>query len=160
MASSSLKKVRRAARELALNIIYQADSCGVPFDEAMETALEFADLSDLEAKSEDQAEAARDYAKLLAVGVRSHLDELDKHIAGLAQGWPIDRQPAVDRNILRIALYEIIFVESVPPVVAVDEAVELAKKYSTAESGKFVNGVLAGYLREHKEVTEEEESGS
>ena len=145
MPTSSLKKQRRAARELALNVLYQVDTCAMPFDEALETALEFADLSELEAKGEAVAQEARDYARLLAVGVREHRAELDKHISGLAQGWPLDRQPAVDRNILRLALYEITRVESVPPIVAVDEAVELAKKYSTAESGKFVNGVLAGY---------------
>lgn len=138
-----------------MNILYQVDTCGMPFDEALETALEFADLSDLEAKSESSADEARDYARLLAVGVKEHRTELDGHISGLAQGWPLDRQPSVDRNILRLALYEIIRVDSVPPVVAIDEAVELAKKYSTAESGKFVNGVLAGFLREHKDLLEE-----
>ncbi|MCE5200403.1 MAG: transcription antitermination factor NusB [Armatimonadota bacterium] len=143
-----MKKTRRAARELALNILYQWDTCGVPFDEALGTALEFADLSSLDARGEGPAEEARSYAALLSSGVRAHLAELDSHIAKLAEGWPPDRQPAVDRNILRIAIYEIKHVDSVPPVVAVDEAVELAKKFSTKESGKFVNGVLAGFLRE------------
>lgn len=144
-----IKTARRAARELALNIIYQVDATGMPFDEALETALEFSDLSDIH-----KAEEARDYARLIATGVRSKRSELDEIIASLAQDWPLDRQPAVDRNILRIALYEIKHVDTVPSVVAVDEAVELAKKYSTAESGKFVNGILAGYLREHKEELE------
>ena len=144
-----------------MNVLYQVDTCGMPFDEALETALEFADLSELEAKSEAFAQEARDYARLLTVGVRKHRAELDEHISGLAQGWPLDRQPAVDRNILRLALYEITRVDSVPPIVAVDEAVELAKKFSTAESGKFVNGVLAGFLRDHKDLLEERtDSGS
>lgn len=162
MVSISLKKLRRAARELALNILYQVDSCGVPLDEAVAAAMEFADLSELETRDEDMAEAAREYARLLVVGVKSHRDKLDEHISRLAQGWPLDRQPAVDRNILRVALYEIDNVESVPAVVAVDEAVELAKKFSTAESGKFVNGVLAGYLRERgdESIMEENSSGS
>lgn len=155
-----MKKSRRAARELALNVLYQWDSSGVPFEEALETALEFADLTALDGKGNAKSEEAREYARLLATGVREHLRELDEQIAGLAQGWPTDRQPAVDRNILRLAIYEIRFVDSVPPIVAVDEAVELAKKFSTAESGKFVNGVLAGYLREHKDDLEAEEVGS
>ena len=155
-----MKKLRRAARELALNIIYQADSCGVPFEDALETALEFADLSDIAAKDPDKAEEARDYARLIAIGVRNRLDELDDIIARFAKDWPIERQPAVDRNILRIAIYEIVHIESVPPVVAVDEAVELAKKYSTAESGKFINGVLASFLREHELRREEKAVGS
>lgn len=155
-----MKTARRAARELALNIIYQVDSSGVPFDEALETALEYADFSNLEAQDVDRAAEARIYAKTLALGVRERLDELDQYIAELAEGWPIDRQPAVDRNILRIAIFEIKYQDSVPPVVAVDEAVEIAKKYSTAESGKFVNGVLAGYLRKHKNDTEDKKIDS
>ena len=141
---------------MALNVIYQADATGVPFDEALQAALEFSDLSELESRGTDKTEEARDYAKLLAKGVREHVDELDKYIGELSEGWAVDRQPAVDRNILRLAIYEINYVESVPEIVAVDEAIELAKKYSTAESGKFVNGVLAGYLRKRSKATEEE----
>ena len=128
-------------------MLYQWDSCGVPFEEALETALEFTDLSGLVTKSVDKGNEAREYARSLAVGVKDKLEEVDSIISRLAQGWPLERQPAVDRNVLRMAIYEI-SQDSAPPVVAIDEAIELAKKYSTAESGKFVNGVLAGYLRE------------
>ncbi|MCE5313590.1 MAG: transcription antitermination factor NusB [Armatimonadota bacterium] len=155
-----MKKSRRAARELALNILYQWDTCGLPFDEALATALEFADLSGLEAKHPEMAEQARSHAATVATGVKEHLAQLDGHIARLAQGWPVDRQPAVDRNILRIAIFEIDYVDSVPPVVAVDEAIEMAKKFSTAESGKFINGVLAGYLREQGQDVEGDGVGS
>ncbi len=144
-----MKRARRAARELALNILYQVDACGIPFGEALETALENADLSGLVSKRGDRSGEARDYARALASGVFATVDELDRHISELSEGWPLDRQPVVDRNILRIAIYEIMHVDSVPPVVAVDEAVEMAKKYSTAESGRFVNGVLAGFLRKN-----------
>lgn len=142
-----MKTARRAARELALNVLYQADSSGVPFDEALATALEFSDLSGIDSKGSERAEDAREYAKLIANGARDHRDEIDGYIAELSEGWTLDRQPAVDRNILRLALFEIKYVDTVPPIVAVDEAIELAKRYSTEESGKFVNGVLAGYLR-------------
>ena len=118
----------------------------MPFEEALETALEFADLSGL--KTQERIDGARDYAHSLALGVKESVEEVDSHISRLAESWPPERQAAVDRNILRIAIYEIAHVDSVPPIVAIDEAVELAKKYSTAESGKFVNGVLAGYLRQ------------
>ena len=155
-----MRKSRRAARELALNILYQCDAAGVPFEEALEMALASADLSHLDTKYSDKSQEARDYARALAVGVREKLEELDRFIAELSQGWPLDRQPAVDRNILRIALYEMRYVDSVPPIVAVNEAVEMAKKYSTAESGKFVNGVLAGYLRQYEAQMEEEQVGS
>ena len=155
-----MKKTRTTAREIALNVLYQCDACGLPFDEALETALDNVDLSALTAKDPSRAEDARDYARLLTVGIRERADELDAIIARLAEGWPVDRQPSVDRNLLRIAIYEIKYVDSVPPVVAVNEAVELAKKYSTAESGKFVNGVLAGYLRECNEEQEKKVDGS
>jgi N utilization substance protein B len=145
-----MKKARRAARELALNVLYQTDACAVPFDEALDTALEFADLGSLVTKRGDKTEEAREYARILATGVVARMPELDRCIAELSEGWPLERQPPVDRNILRIAIYEIKHVDSVPPVVAVDEAVEMAKKFSTAESSKFVNGVLAGYLKQEK----------
>ncbi len=145
-----MKRTRRAAREIALNVLYQWDAAKVPFDEALETALESADLSRL--RDEDRAQEAREYARCLAVGVKDSVQELDSHIARHAEGWTPERQPAVDRNILRIAIYEISRIDSVPPIVAVDEAVELAKKYSTAESGKFVNGVLAGYLKTEEDI--------
>lgn len=138
-----------------MNVLYQWDSAGIPFEEALRTALEFVDLDDLDAKGPGKADEVRNYASKLAAGTKEHLAELDKCIADLAEGWPLDRQPAVDRNILRISIYEIKYEDSVPPVVAVDEAVELAKKFSTAESGRFVNGVLAGYLREHTDKVEE-----
>jgi len=146
-----MKKIRRAARELALNVLYQRDAAGVPLEEALDTALEFSDFGGAFPKDSPKADEAREYARGLVLGVRENLEELDRHISQLAQGWAIDRQPTVDRNILRIAIYEITNVDSVPPIVSIDEAVELAKKYSTAESGKFVNGVLAGYLRELEE---------
>lgn len=149
-----MRKARTAAREIALNVLYQWDSAGVPFEEALETALEFVDLRELDARNPERSEEARDYARTLAVGTKEHMGELDERIARLAEGWPVDRQPAVDRNVLRMALFEISYMDSVPPIVAVDEAVELAKKYSTAESGKFVNGVLAGYLRQRENEAE------
>ena len=155
-----MKKARRAARELALNVLYQWDSAGIPFDEALETALAHVDLSAVDTKRLKRSDEARDYARALAVGTRESIAELDGFISELAEGWPLDRQPAVDRNILRIAIYEIRHVDSVPPVVAVDEAVEMAKKFSTAESGRFINGVLAGYLRQHVDELEDHEVGS
>ena len=155
-----MKKARRAARELALNVLYQWDSGGLPFEEALQTALEHADLSGIDKKGQIRSDQARNYARDLAVGTKENIDELDAIIEQLAEGWPLERQPAVDRNILRMAIYEIKHVESVPPVVSVDEAVEIAKTFSTAESGKFVNGVLAGYLRQQQHTLEEEDVGS
>lgn len=126
----------------------------MPFDEALETALEFTDLSALDLKGGNKAEDARNYAQILANGAREHRDELDSVISELSEGWSLDRQPAVDRNILRLAIFEIKYSDTVPPIVAVDEAIEIAKKYSTEGSGKFVNGVLAGYLKKYGKDSE------
>jgi len=136
-----MQKARRAARELALNILYQADVAGLPFEEALETAKEHSGL---------QAEGL-EYAESISRGVWENVKELDAEIRALAPDWPPERQPAVDRNVLRIAIYEMKYVNHVPWVVSVNEAVELAKRFSTAESGKFVNGVLAGFLRSRME---------
>jgi len=155
-----MRRARRTARELVLNVLYQCDAGGVPFEEALETALEFGDLSKADSKGELRSEEVREYARELAQGAHEHTKELDELISSLANDWPLDRQPAVDRNILRIALYEIKHIDSVPPIVAVDEAVELAKKYSTKDSGRFVNGVLAGYLKQSETDLEERDSGS
>lgn len=133
-----MQKARRASRELALNIIYQVDVAGLTLEEAIDTAREYV-----------QAEPkVFEYAEMLVRGTHEHKVEIDASIQRLSTDWSLDRQPAVDRNILRMAMFEITHVEATPPVVVVNEAVELAKRYSTADSGKFVNGVLAAYLRE------------
>lgn len=113
-------------------------------DEAISTARE----------NVDAAPQVFEYAEMLVLGVREHREEIDKLIERLSVDWPLARQPAVDRNTLRLAVFEIAHVESTPPVVVVNEAVEIVKKFSTADSGKFINGVLAAYLRE-RDVKEE-----
>jgi len=132
-----MKNYRRVARELALNILYQADVCRIPLDEAIATAFE----------SVAATRASKQYAEVLVRGTWECRAASDKVVAAMAPEWPPDRQPSVDRNILRMAMYEIDHVDYVPPIVSVDEGVELAKRYSTEDSGKFVNGVLAAYLR-------------
>ncbi|MFQ3549160.1 MAG: transcription antitermination factor NusB [Armatimonadota bacterium] len=151
-----MKKERRAARELALNILYQNDAAGIPFEEALQTAMEFVNFSDKDGFSPELAQSAKDYAAMLAEGVHKNSKELDLIIQRFAEGWPPERQSAVDRNIIRLALYEMKYVEYIPESVAVDEAVELAKKYSTEDSGRFVNGILGAYYRSnHKKVEKE-----
>ncbi len=154
-----MKKARRAARELALNVLYQHDAAGIPLYEALETAIEHADLTRLGPADGGPAENARQYTRELVGGVDTNIVELDNIISTLSDGWPIERQPVVDRNVLRMALFEIVHREDIPSVVSIDEAVELAKKYSTEESGKFVNGVLAGYLKKYTSDNLEEAKG-
>ena len=135
---------RRSARELALNVLYQVDVAKIPLDDALEVALENTRL-DL---------SAAEFTTQLVKGVSSNIHDIDNCLMKLSVGWELQRQPAVDRNILRIAIYEIQYVESVPNSVSINEAVELAKKFSTEESGKFINGVLGALVRQDKEREE------
>ncbi|MDO5044816.1 MAG: transcription antitermination factor NusB [Coriobacteriia bacterium] len=83
-----------------------------------------------------------DFGKDLALGSYEHIDELDQDIARVSEKWDISRMPLVDKNILRIALYEMKFVEDIPVNVSISEAVEIAKAYGGDESSKFINGIL------------------
>lgn len=133
-------KSRRAARELALNVLYQVDVAKLPAEEALSTAIENARLE----------AAAAEFAVDLVNGTLRNLQSLDATIERLLVGWETHRQPAVDRNILRMAIYEMLQLDHIPLSVSINEAVDLAKKFSTEESGRFVNGVLGTLARELK----------
>jgi len=100
------------------------------------------------AASEPDREASWIYAREIVDGVTDHRDEIDELIVSYAQGWTLDRMPNVDRALLRLAAWEVLYNPEVPTAVAIDEAVELAKEYSTDDSGRFVNGVL-GRIADH-----------
>lgn len=126
---------RTKARELALQILYQADVTNVDVAELI------SGFFGMEANTNEEP-AVRDFAADLARSVREKLRFLDERISKFATNWQLDRMATVDRNILRLAAFELLFREDIPPKVAINEAVELAKKYGDVESGKFVNGVL------------------
>ena len=110
-----------------------------------------ADIVAAEAKraaGEPDRQASWLYAREIVDGVADHRDEIDELIANYAQGWTIDRMPNVDRAVLRLASWELLHNAEVPAAVAIDEAVELAKEYSTDDSARFVNGVL-GKIAQH-----------
>ncbi|MDP2641151.1 MAG: transcription antitermination factor NusB, partial [Candidatus Yanofskybacteria bacterium] len=104
-------------------------------------------------------ESNKEFVRRLVMGVADHLQEIDKIIVSAAPEWPLDQITMVDRNVLRLGLYELLYSnkEEVPPKVAINEAIELAKNYSGESSGKFVNGVLGTVYRELQE--EESKSG-
>jgi transcription antitermination protein NusB len=129
---------RRAARELALNVLYQVDVARLPPMEALHTALEHTDLD----------EGASEYASAVVHGVLEHLKDIDGQLSKLSVGWELQRQPAVDRNVLRMAMFEMLCLDYIPTSVSINEAVELVKKFSTEESGRFINGVLGTLARE------------
>ncbi len=100
-------------------------------------------------KRRRQIEAAFEYAKSIVQGVAEHADELDELIRSQADNWRLERMPAVDRNILRLAVFEMLYEKDIPKLVVVDEAIELAKKFGSEQSSRFVNGLLDGLLKTH-----------
>lgn len=86
--------------------------------------------------------SARMFTESLVSGVRSSIEELDDRIAGVAQHWDVDRMGVIDRNVIRVAVYEMLRMMDIPPVVSINEAVDIAKRFGTSESGRFVNGIL------------------
>lgn len=126
---------RSKARKRALDMLFQADV-------RAETLAEIVAAEAARAAGEPDRMASWLYAREIVDGVADHGEEIDELIASYAQGWTIDRMPNVDRAVLRIASWEILHNPEVPAAVAIDEAVELAKEYSTEDSARFVNGVL------------------
>jgi N utilization substance protein B len=124
---------RRKARKRALDVLFEADLRDLPPTEVLVTYLERI------AKPHPEHLA---YAIVVIEGVAKHLDRIDELIASYAEGWTIDRMPAVDRNLARIAVYELLFEPEVDDPVAITEAVELAKEMSTDDSPRFLNGLL------------------
>lgn len=97
---------------------------------------------------EERGLVAVELTRELLTGVENHRIEIDAMIDSHSRGWPLDRMPALDRAILRLAIYELANRPDVPVAVVIDEAVELAKRFSTDDSGRFVNGVLAAVAKE------------
>jgi N utilization substance protein B len=125
--------LRRDGREAAIQFLYQVD---VHKPEKVEDALKAF------WKQNEEPQNVRDFATDLLRGALEKLPEVDAKIRTLADNWDFERLAVVDRNILRLAIYEMLFRPEIPPVVSINEAIEIAKKFSTAESGKFVNGLL------------------
>lgn len=147
-------KKRSRAREVALQALYQYDLSGR--GQAPDAHPE--DLQPFIADSSED-ESTRSYARRLLNGTLSSLESIDARIARAVTNWKLERIAKVDRSVLRLALYEMLEEPDVPPKVAINEAIELAKKYSTEQSGAFVNGVLDrihhDLLKEAAKVNEE-----
>lgn len=122
---------RSRCRELALQILYQADFIGRREGESARFWRHF-----------HQGSKVPPYLEKLVEGVAGHQEELDALIKQYSEHWRLERMVAVDRNLLRLAVYELLYLPEIPAKVAINEAVELAKRYGTELSGSFVNGVL------------------
>ena len=130
---------RRKAREIALQFLYQLDLNGD--DDPAPSAAEFWARHPVDSE-------ARAFADALVRGTKANQPKIDQIIAQFTEHWDLDRMAVVDRNILRVAVYELLWQSDVPGKVAINEAIEIAKKFGTAESSRFVNGVLDRVHRE------------
>lgn len=131
-------KSRRKAREAALRGLYEMELGHLPLETVLEESLPQAELP----------KELEDFAREVLTGVRQNLETIDKMLAEAIADWDFNRTAVVDRNVLRIATYELFYCPSIPPAVTIDEAIEIGRKYSTAESGKFINGVLGRILKQ------------
>jgi transcription antitermination protein NusB len=130
----SSMSARRKARKRALDVLYEADMRGVAVPEVLKSYI-------------DRLQTPRppylDYTVTLVEGVAAHAERIDELISSYAEGWTLERMPAIDRNLARIAVYELLYRDDIDDPVAITEAVELAKTLSTDDSPRFLNGVLA-----------------
>jgi transcription antitermination protein NusB len=151
-------KERRQSRRLAVDILYEAEIR----DRLPLEAFDERKLSGWVASSGEEGVKVEDppspevvgYARALVAGVQSHQADIDETIAGYADRWAITRMPVIDRTLLRISLFELLWREDIPVAVAINEAVELAKELSTEDSGRFINGLLG------RVVDDQEAAGS
>ena len=127
---------RSKARKRALDVLYESELRG---NDAVATLADRIQLAE---------PPVNDYTIELVEGVQEHRPRIDEILAQYAEGWTVDRMPDVDRAVLRLGVYELLWREDVPDAVAIDEAVELAKTLSTDESPRFVNGVLGRVLKD------------
>ena len=144
--------VRNTAREIAIHLSYELSFTDKPIDTLLDerlTADTFATLAEedtiyAEAPNAKQA----DYIRRLVKGVDEHAAELDGYIAKYAKGWSFARIPLVASASMRVAMYEMLYMPDIPNGAAINEAVEIAKKYETPETVKFINGILGSFVRQ------------
>jgi transcription antitermination factor NusB len=125
---------RTRAREFALQVLYQIDITQDGCDASLENFWK--------AQEDLVEDEIKEFTAMLVKGVAENLKPIDDKISGYATNWQLKRMAVVDRNIMRMAGFELIFRDDIPPKVAINEAVELAKKYSGVEAARFVNGIL------------------
>lgn len=125
---------RRQARERILKALFRQDFLG---------------------EGDPEEPSREDYVREVLEGIRAHRPEIDRLIEERAEGWRLERLHSVDRNVLRLAIYELLYREDVPPEVVINEAVELAKRYGTEKSPAFVNGILDRIYKERSAVSDQ-----
>jgi N utilization substance protein B len=133
---------RRKAREVALQVLYELDVLNIDSKEAV--ALFWNNF--------DAPEESRKFSTLLIEGTWGNIEQIDSHISSCSENWSLARMSRVDKNILRMAVYELLYCPDIPPKVTLNEAIDLGKLYGSENSGSFINGILdAVYLKLYKE---------
>lgn len=123
---------RRRSREMAVQVLYQVDMAQSDIGEALR----------LFCKHFKAPESIRDFAIELVNGAHEHREEIDTLIRRFSENWRLERMPTVDRNILRLAIFELLYRPDIPTKVSINEAVDIGKKYGSEDSGSFINGIL------------------
>jgi N utilization substance protein B len=136
---------RRRAREMAVKVLYQADMVQCSMAEALSLYCMHFEVS----------ERIRDFAVELVRGVEGHLPTIDTLIRRFSEHWRLERMPVVDRNIIRLGVFELLHRPDIPAKVSINEAVDLGKKFGTEESGAFINGILDRIRRHLEKVNED-----
>ncbi len=132
---------RTRARKIVMDVLYHLEIDPCPVETILQPYVE-----------EIESAGIGDFVRKEIDGVLTHKKELDKMIDESAEGWSISRMPVLDKNILRIGLYEILFDSDIPESVSINEAVEMANMYSTEDSGRFVNGILGRLVKDSKKA--------
>ncbi|MGD8434429.1 MAG: transcription antitermination factor NusB [Syntrophobacterales bacterium] len=140
---------RRRSREMAIQVLYQVDMAHIDIGEALRLFCEHFKAPD----------SIRDFAVELANGVHQYREEIDTLISRFSEHWRLERMSAVDRNILRLAIFEILYRTDIPAKVSINEAVDLGKKYGTEDSGSFINGILDRIRVDFEEGTDKVSTG-
>ena len=142
---ASKMKRRSRARELALQALYQVD-----LTRENDRAVIDAFLDDQESEEE-----SREFARALVHGTLDHQAEIDETISEVTQNWAISRMAVIDRNVLRLAAHELLHREDIPPKVSINEAIEIGKRFSTTNSGAFINGIRDKIMNQHSTASDE-----
>ncbi len=139
------RKTRQGSRICAMQILYSRETGGEDLSGTQDIAMEVLPLE----------EADGEYMDSVLKGVAEHLEEIDAAISRYAVGWKIDRLPKVDLSILRLGIFEIFWRDDIPDKATINECVEMAKSYSTPDSGSYINGILSSCLKEKGAAAEE-----
>jgi len=144
---------RRKAREYALQALFSID-----VQDEHDPACRSGESLDAICRMIGVPQASRDYFSALVEGIFDHVADIDRCIADTSSNWKLSRMSAVDRNIIRIAVYEMLYRDDIPAGVAINEAIEIGKKYGSEKSGSFINGILDSVCKHFKGASHEKET--